>query len=242
MGWRACIGGVALAATTVSTGTYVTAADLRPPPPMAPAAPVVYAPQVYDWTGFYFGGHLGGGFANSSWSDAFTGGSDTFNSGGFLGGVQAGANAQFNSFVIGAEGDFSWTGLGLKGSTTNILGDTFSSKVQWTSTIAGRIGVAFNRVLLYGKGGLALAQDDSSLTDIAGNVSTSSLLRTGWVAGAGIEYAFDRNWSARLEYDYLGFGSQTLNFATPLVGTVSSNTNLNVQEVKAGINFKFGGP
>jgi opacity protein-like surface antigen len=67
------------------------------------------------------------------------------------------------------------------------------------------------------------------------------LMRTGWTAGAGLEYALDGNWSAKIEYDYLGFGSKALNFDTPFLGPVTSNSTLNVQEIKAGINFRFGG-
>lgn len=72
--------------------------------------------------------------------------------------------------------------------------------------------------------------------------ATTNLLRTGWTAGAGPEYALARNWSVKIEYDYLGFGSQPLNFTTPLLGSVTSNASLNVQELKAGVNFRFGGP
>lgn len=239
---RAFAGGLLVAAATglCLCLCAAQAADLPPAPKLAPVAPVAYAPEVYDWTGFYFGGHLGGGFSNSSWSDAFTGANDKFHSAGFLGGGQVGVNAQFNSLVLGLEGDFSWTGLGLKGSGTDSLGSSINTTVDWTSTITGRIGVAFNRVLLYGKGGLALAQDDSTLTDLAGNSASTTLMRTGWTAGAGIEYAIDKNWSARLEYDYVGFGSQTLNFSTPLQPAYTSSANLNVQEIKAGLNFRFG--
>jgi outer membrane immunogenic protein len=64
--------------------------------------------------------------------------------------------------------------------------------------------------------------------------------RTGWTAGAGLEYAFAPNWSAKIEYDYLGFGSETVNLPTAGFSTYSTSASLNVQEVKAGINFKFG--
>jgi outer membrane immunogenic protein len=239
---RALVGGLVLAACTALCIGSAAAADLPPAPKPAPVAPVAYAPEVYNWTGFYFGGHLGGGFAGSSWSDPFTGASDTFSKGGFLGGGQVGVNAQFNALVLGLEGDFSWTGLGLNGSGTDSLGDAINTKTQWTSTVTGRIGAAFDRLLVYGKGGLALADDQSSLTDLGGNTASTTFMRTGWTAGAGLEYALDSNWSARLEYDYLGFGSQPLNFTTPLVGSVTSNASLNVQEVKAGLNFRFGGP
>ena len=75
------------------------------------------------------------------------------------------------------------------------------------------IGAAFDRLLVYGKGGVAFAQDHSTLNDVFGGSASTSQTRTGWTAGAGLEYALDRNWSAKLEYDYLGFGSQTLNLA-----------------------------
>ena len=64
--------------------------------------------------------------------------------------------------------------------------------------------------------------------------------KVGWTAGAGLEYAFVDHWSAKIEYDYLGFGSKALNFSTPLQPAYTTNANLNVQEVKAGLNFRFG--
>jgi outer membrane immunogenic protein len=236
---RVLFGGLALAAGVVGSVCGAQAADLPPAPPMAPAAPIAYAPQIYNWSGVYVGGHLGGAYSASSWTDPFNPGTnDDSNSWGFLGGGQVGANAQFNRLVIGVEGDFSW--INSKNNGTDSMGEALSTNVQWTSTVAGRVGAAFDRLLVYGKGGLALAQDQSSLTDLGGNVATDSFLRTGWTVGAGLEYALDDHWSAKIEYDYLGFGSQNMNFTTPLE-SVSSSANLNLQEVKAGINFRFGG-
>ena len=109
--------------------------------------------------------------------------------------------------------------------------------------MTGHVGAAFDRLLIYGKGGLALAQDQSSLIDTTGgNSASTSLMRTGWTVGAGLEYGISKNWSAKIEYDYLNFGSQALNFSTPLQPAYTSNASLNVQEIKAGINFRFGGP
>ena len=236
---RALAGGiVVLAAGTVLSICSVQAADLPVRPRVAPVAPVAYAPPVYNWTGFYVGGHLGGGFQNSSWSDIFTGGNDTFNNSGFLGGGQIGGNLQYNWLVLGLEGDFTWTGL--KGSGTDSIGNSINTNVDWTSTVTGRVGVAFDRLLVYGKGGLAIANDQSTLNDIFGSSSNTSLTRTGWTAGGGLEYGLTNNWSAKVEYDYLGFGSQALNFTTPTLGPVTSNASLNVQEVKAGLNYRFG--
>lgn len=238
---RVSTGGLVLAATAAVFVTGAQAADLPPAPPMpTKAPPIAYAPKVFDWTGFYVGGHLGGGFSQSSWSDPITGvGNGTFNNFGFLGGGQVGANVQFNRLVLGLEGDFSWTSL--KASRHDSIGETLSTTVPWTSTITGRVGAAFDRLLVYGKGGLALAQDRSSLTDLGGHTATDNLMRKGWTIGGGLEYAFDDHWSAKLEYDYLAFGTQAMTFTTPME-IVRSNTSLNVQEVKAGVNFRFHGP
>jgi outer membrane immunogenic protein len=240
---RAFVGGLALAAGSAVAMIAVAtcsadAADLPLAPRPAPVAPIAYAPQVYNWSGFYVGGHIGGGFGDFSWSDPITGANNSFKKSGFLGGGQIGANAQFNWLVVGLEGDFSWTGL--KGSSTDSLGDSINTNADWTSTVTGRVGAAFDRLLIYGKGGLAIAHDRSSLTDLAGVTSTDTLTRTGWTAGAGVEYGLTKNWSAKIEYDYLGFGSQPLNFSTPTLGSVTSNASMNIQEVKAGINYRFG--
>jgi outer membrane immunogenic protein len=238
MALRALVGGLVLAAGTAVCAA--AAADLPVPAPVA-VAQVPFAPAaIYNWTGFYLGGHIGGGFASSSWSDPLSGANNTFNSAGFLGGAQVGANVQFNALVLGVEGDFSYTGLGLKGSGADSIGNAINTEVNWTSTVTGRIGAAFDRLLVYGKGGVAFAQDQSGFTDLSGNGASTTLMRTGWIVGVGIEYGFSDHWSARLEYDYLGFGSQALNFATAATPSYTSNASLNVQEVKAGLNFRFG--
>jgi outer membrane immunogenic protein len=238
MNSRAFVGGIALAAGSVVCLCSAHAADLPRARAPAPMAPVAYVPAVYNWSGFYVGGNLGAGFADSSWSDPFTGAHNDFSKSGFIGGGQIGANVQFNALVLGIEGDFDWTGL--KGSSHDSLGNAINTNTQWTSTVTGRVGAAFDRLLVYGKGGVAFAHDKDSLTDIVGNAASASLTRTGWTAGAGLEYAFAPNWSAKIEYDYLSFGPDTVNLATPHFPAYSANPSLNVQEVKAGINFKFG--
>jgi outer membrane immunogenic protein len=242
MALRALVGCVSFAAGTAVSICSAAAADLPVPQAPPPVAPVVSAPAaIYNWTGLYIGGHAGVGFGSSSWSDPFTGGNNTFNTGaGFLGGGQIGANYQWKMLVVGVEGDFSWTDL--KGSGADSLGDSINTNTQWTSTVTGRVGAAFDRLLIYGKGGAAFARDQSGFTDLAGNSASNAFTRTGWTAGVGLEYGITKNWSAKFEYDYLGFGSQQLNFTTATPTTISSNARLDVQEIKAGINFRFGGP
>jgi outer membrane immunogenic protein len=145
------------------------AADLPIAKASAPVAPVSYAPAaIYSWTGFYIGGQAGAGFGRSSWSDPFTGANNAFNSGpSFLGGGQIGANYQVNVLVLGVEGDFNWTGL--RGSGTDSIGNAINTNTNWTSTVTGRVGAAFDRPLIYGKGGVAFARDQRGFTDLAGN-------------------------------------------------------------------------
>ncbi len=232
---RAFVGGLMLAAGTVACACSVQAADLPMRPAPAPVAPVAYAPPVYNWSGFYIGGHIGGGFENSTWTNPVTGASASFSDSGFLGGAQVGVNTQFNWLVVGLEGDFSWTSL-IKGTSTDTLGNIMTTSPQWTSTVTGRAGVAFDRLLVYGKGGLAVADDKSTFTPVGGGTVTDTLTRVGWTAGAGLEYALTDNWALRAEYDYLGFGTKQLSFGA--AGT--TNADLNVQEVKAGFDYKFG--
>ena len=127
----------------------------------------------------YIGGHLGGGYGEFVVErSVHAAGNNNFNNWGFLGGAQVGANVQFNRLVLGVEGDFSWTNIKNKG--TDSIGDTLNTNVPWTSTVTGRVGAAFDRLLVYGKGGLALAEGQEQLTDLAGSSASTSLLRTGW--------------------------------------------------------------
>lgn len=236
----------ALAFGVVSAGGFAlclavaTAADL--PLLRAPVAPVASAPAaIYSWTGLYIGGQVGAGASRSSWSDPFGGGNNAFTSGaGFLGGGLLGASYQWNALVLGVEADFNWTAM--RGNGSDLVGDTIGTETQWTSSVAGRVGAAFNRLLVYGKGGAAFARDRSSFTDLAGNGASTAFTRTGWIAGIGLEYGITQNWSAKLEYDYLSFGSQPLNFATATPTAYASSTTVNAQEIKAGINLRFGWP
>lgn len=233
---RAVAGFLVSAAAFVFCSGAAVAADLpllRAPVASAPAA-------IYSWTGFYIGGQVGAGAGRSSWSDPF-GSNNTFaGSASFLGGGSLGANYQWNTLVLGVEGNFDWTRI--KGSGTDSFGDAIGTETQWTSTVAGRVGAAFNRLLIYGKGGAAFARDRSTFTDIAGNSAISTFTRTGWIAGVGLEYGITQSWSAKIEYDYLSFGSQPLNFTTATPTAYASSATLNAQEIKAGINFRFGSP
>jgi outer membrane immunogenic protein len=203
------------------------AADFsQPPPPLAPSVP------YFNWTGFYIGGNAGGGWGGGNITDTLTGTTlSTIGEGAFVGGGQIGYNYQIGNVVLGAE----WLMDGVAGSgSSNIvfipaIGDYFQTTVKsdWFTTVTGRIGITgqeWNNVLLYIKGGAAWLQNQATVTDLSNGLSVGETkIDTGWVAGAGIEYAFAPNWTIRVEYDYMGFGNSTVGSMT--VDPYNNNNN-----------------
>jgi outer membrane immunogenic protein len=224
---------LALAGAATVSGTASAADIARAPVYKAPPAGAL--PVQYDWTGFYIGGHVGYGWADKSWQDSFGLFDISHQANGFLGGAQGGFNYQLGMFVIGLEGDWSWTNMS---GSTSALASTFNTDVDWTATLTGRAGVAFDRWLVYGKGGVAWARDRYSTNFYTVPGTDFADTRTGWTLGAGVEYAFAPQWSAKLEYNYMNFGTEQVSFAP---GTFT-NIDQQVHAVKFGINYKFWSP
>jgi outer membrane immunogenic protein len=230
------------------------AADLSRPPP-APAYKAPPMVPIFSWTGLYIGGNLGGAWGHGTVTDIFNPGvsfGGNSNNGVFIGGGQAGFNYQVSNIVFGVEGDFDWAANNNNSSAIIIPGNTITvtANNRWISTVAGRLGYAWDRVLFYGKGGGAWVGNNSftvtSLTPPA-SISGGSSNTTGWLAGVGLEWAFWNNWTARVEYNYIGLSSRS--FTVPvgsgfLVGDTFTTGSNNVQTVTVGINYLFnlGGP
>lgn len=222
-----------LSAAAVCAGvSAASSADLRDRP-VFKAPPAGVLPVAYDWTGFYVGGHVGYGWAEKNWRDGFGLFGISHHSDGFLGGGQIGFNYQIGQWVLGLEGDFSWANL--KGGTT-ALGSTFNTNVDWTATATGRVGYAFDRWLVYAKGGAAWARDRYSTNFYTIPAAEVAATRTGWTVGGGVEYAFAPNWSAKLEYNYMDFGNERVSFAPGFATDIDQQ----VHAVKFGVNYKFG--
>ena len=250
-------------------GEQALAADLPPPAPM-PRAPAVYVPApipVYNWTGFYIGGNLGVGWQQGNLGDSLGNTFGTDNSIKGLGGGQAGVNYEFgNGVVVGAEAMFDWrfnnnntsptiTLVG-PGGVSNGTQASITANNQWLTTATGKLGYAWDRVMVYAKGGGAWVGSSNptiALNGVGAAVNTStSTSNWGWTVGAGAEYAFYGGWSARIEYDYVGLTNQTFT-VVPAIGPTAPGTatipagdqftfnNRNIQMVTAGINYKFGG-
>jgi outer membrane immunogenic protein len=246
-------GALAAAAAAVLAGSAFAAdLPLAPPPPPVP---------IFTWTGVYLGGQIGYAWGNDkpNWAigtpAAFF--SDNFGNSaqGVIGGAHVGYNLQINQWVIGIEADVDGTSLSKTvlvpltdgfGNTGTI---TATSRSSVQGSIRGRIGWAFDRVLVYGTGGVAFAGITNNFVDTTGlftgfpgsNASFSNT-RTGWTAGGGLEYAVTNNWSVRAEYRYSDFGHLS-NFPFNAVlapgFTFASQHHLTQNQVQVGFSYKF---
>ncbi|MBB3810503.1 outer membrane protein [Pseudochelatococcus contaminans] len=210
-----------------------------------PMAPI--ATPIFTWTGFYVGANAGYAW-NSNDDDKYFG--STYYSGGnnddggFTGGAQAGYNLQFGQFVVGVEADINYADLKGKDNTlawepsSGSLGGSQSS-VEWYGTVRGRLGFAIDQALIYATGGLAYGGggNDRSFVYNDAIFKAKNDIRMGWVAGAGIEYAFTDNISARIEGLYVNLGKEEANYFAP-VQLNRKDTEFGV--VRAGLNYKFG--
>jgi outer membrane immunogenic protein len=207
-------------------------------------------PPPYNWSGIYIGGNLGAAWTGGSFTDPAGNTFSGTSSAQFVGGGQVGANYEFwGGAVIGVEADFDW--LANTGTTSSTILDTFgntdslTANNRWLTTVTGRLGYAFDRVLVYGKGGGAwVGASTPTITINGAPFSTNINSNWGWTAGAGVEWAFWGAWSVRAEYDYVGLNSQS--FTVPatapgaIAGDVFTGNSRSVQLLTAGINYKFG--
>jgi outer membrane immunogenic protein len=247
---------IAVAAAILGTASVASAADMAARP--YNKAPMVAAPIAYDWSGFYIGAHVGGGWKSNDWFEDATltasGGigpvgfrDASHDASGVIGGGQIGYNYQSGWVVFGIEGDVSGSGIkGTGGCFPQVIGtvQTCTTDVRWMATFTGRVGAAFNNALFYVKGGWAWA--DENLQNFCNNCGAlggpntwqSSGHRDGGTVGVGIEYGFTPNWSAKIEYDYIAFGTRNTAFTSP-VGPFTEDVRQNISLVKAGVNYRF---
>jgi outer membrane immunogenic protein len=232
------------------------AADLLVAPPPTP--------PLFTWTGFYLGANLGFGgdrFVYPFSAAAVAGGaafagSVSITSSGVIGGGQVGYNWEFpNNFLLGFETDFD--GAAIRGKVTANAGGSIGgpfgvaaevgSRINYIGTVRARVGYAWDRFLVYGTGGFAYGQVNSSASAAVGAGGGGGAIfasqnsgRVGWTAGGGFEYAITKNLTVKTEYLYVNLGTPTA-FNQTLLGVVGVNvgekTTSNI--VRAGLNYKF---
>ena len=222
------------------------AADIARGPPH-PYVPQVYVPPPVppSWTGCYVGGNIGGAWSNVDLTGV-SGVDVSATNSGFAGGGQIGCdynNWGPSSWVVGIRNMLDATSLS---SNTNIstvpFTGTVDSRTHWFDTLTARGGYLVTpQVLLYAQGGAAWTNTNITFLDGSGaQLGQTSNDRTGWTVGAGVEWMFAPQWSVFAEYNFMGFGTQSATF-TGCNGTcvVSANTKADVQNVLAGVNYKF---
>lgn len=253
-------------------GTPAFAADMAvkaPPPAPAP---------IYNWTGWYVGGNIGFGWgdADTSYTPLPTavGFGDLLpttlglHPDGVIGGIQAGYNWQINSWVLGIEADFQGSDmhdsvLGPIIQNNGILRPgsalTASEKTDWFGTLRGRVGfTVIDTLLVYGTGGLAYGSVNYAANSNFIPPGTQqypvnfSQTKTGWTAGAGAEWAFTGNWTAKIEYLHYDLGDESTiaNGVPGLPGgtcgggptafcQVGDKWKTSADIVRVGLNYQF---
>ncbi|MGH6989379.1 MAG: OmpA family protein [Stellaceae bacterium] len=208
---------------------------------MGPA--YAWSAPSYDWSGPYVG--LQGGYA---WGDS-TGGLSI--SGfpvpyhpepkGIIGGAHAGFDWQWGHFVLGAEGDIE--GANITGSDTQThIANEVKVTNNLDASLRGKAGLAVNRVLFYGTGGVAFGQvktDYSCPTcfHYPDDYDKTTGIRVGWTAGGGVEVALNPKWSAAVEYRYTDLGTQS--FADPDTTAADTGSRLAFTTVTLGVSYRF---
>lgn len=249
---KSLLAGASLGVIALATGSHAADIGARP---FHKAPPITPAP--WSWTGFYVGANVGAVWGRNSVSDDPSstdfwiagGGSDPgtvdANSTGVIGGLQAGYNWQYASVVFGIEGDISLSSLDHTVTITTSIGggpDSYRSELSALGTIRGRIGWAFDRLLLYGTGGGAFARLKSEYVDppsVTGFIVSPRSNVTGWTAGGGFEYAFTDHWTAKAEYLHVWFPDRSGTFIIGPGASYTFNFKDSLDIVRVGINYKF---
>jgi len=236
-----------LLGTTISLAMVgvAAAADLPPAPPPAPA-PYVKAPPplVWSWSGLYVGVNGGGAWARDIVSPTVADGgtfprTNTLTKNGALYGGTIGLNFQTGPVVFGVESDLG--GMSIGTSAADPLGGTENDFLNsgFYGDVTGRFGFAFDRALVYAKGGYAFFNGHASTTTgIAGFTVGETGAFNGWTAGGGIEYKIMPAWSFKAEYLHFDFGSKTATL-TGGAGVFGYTNALTVDTVKVGLNYMF---
>jgi outer membrane immunogenic protein len=228
---------VSIAASALMTGS-AAAADFS-------VAPIYEAPPapVSAWTGSYLS--ISGG---STWGSAVVDGRTTgvdqapgADRGAAALGITGGLQFQRGSLVLGYEGD-TWA-TGRKPSAFDIpagAGFGIDGRDHWLSTLRGRVGVTQDNWLLYTTAGVALAHGEQSTVSMAGAQAPERHWHWGWTVGAGVEVKLSQDWSAKVEYLYVGL--QDKSYFSPAPNAAfqgDQRTRLDDSVVRFGVNYKL---
>ncbi len=216
-----------------ATGAH--AADLPayvPPPP----------PPVWSWTGPYVGLHVGAVDGDLDGTvdveDPIVSERVTTDPNGIMGGIQAGYNYQFDSIVLGLEGDVSF------GDVDDVVYPTIvgfparvEPEIEWMATIRGRLGWAWDRTLFYATGGVAFTDVKAKIDAGPAGSDSDKSSYFGWTVGGGVEHAVSDSISLKAEYLYADFGKEKFSFFDDYI--TSDDAKLTTHTFRVGVNWLF---
>jgi outer membrane immunogenic protein len=252
---KAIIAAITILLREIAVDGAASAADI----PIKSMPPVI---RLYNWTGFYVGAQIGALWSggDSRWDPSFGANTITQNlkDNSFAGGFQAGYNYTFApNWVAGVEADWSWTNNKSSGTTNwTLLGTStptpgftiLSRKIDWLSTVRGRVGYTVTpQILLYATGGFAFAniKYDAIASNTFNYSPTASLnaVKTGYSLGGGLEYALSNNWLLRGEYLFYRLGSEStiaIDARLPTFPAGFTWESVNVHNARLALSYKFG--
>jgi outer membrane immunogenic protein len=207
----------------------------------------------FRWSGPYVGAYL-----NYSWNDLGVSTANphqtntaaliynqTFSADRFGGGGELGYNWQSGPMVFGVALDATYVGVD-KTSLHDVVGldEIYKAQLSWLVTARARLGVAFDRTLVYTTAGLALGDvkvgyQNFDATGMLQNEAFYSEIRPGWVVGLGLEHAFSATIVGRVEYLHTDFGTATVRDIYGPFGEFDGNFKVVTDLLKVGLNFKF---
>jgi outer membrane immunogenic protein len=238
-----------LLSSVATVGMMASAAAADLPTEKGPPAYAPPPPPAFSWTGFYVGGHVGGAWDTGAVTDvdAYAAGATPgtvtpLRASGVFGGGQAGFNWQTGPLVVGIEGDGGYLGLS---DSTPLTGTASGTRVGENAgaygDITGRLGFAFDRVLIYAKGGWAFLNDIPSFSTVSGSFSsrTSPGVSSGPTVGGGIEYAITPNWSVKVEYQYFDFDHANYTVLSGGGTPFRFLQHRQINAVELGLNYRF---
>ena len=224
----------------MSPPSAATAADVRPRPIAPTPTSSDFTPQpLVDWSGVYVGGFVGG--AHGVWTVDFyrnnNHGHADLGADGIAGGAFVGYNYQLSRrIVLGVEGEIGATSA--KQSNNIFDNDTSNSDYGAFGSIRGRVGYAFDRLMVYGTTGFAFASITNTIQkgrNAGEQVVSDNQFHGGYALGTGLEYAFTRNVSGRAEYLYTNYGTNTLYNADGNRAEFKNELHL----LRAGVSYRF---
>lgn len=234
-------------AAILAFSSSAIAADLYTPmPEPAPA---------FSWSGFYAGVNAGYAWGETKGTDV-DGWTNAANApwtakakgDGFTGGGQIGYNFQMNQIVFGGEADISYLDVsGRSVRNPGFLDNYVASGDGFLGTVRGRLGFSFDRMMVYGTGGLAFGDTGSKWVDDGGGTqfTLNSDTQVGWTAGGGLEYAMTDTMSLKAEYLYYDLGTENVSFNNAPGGFCANAPTCNFKLdntgsiFRVGVNFRF---